>query len=137
MSALAERMALICATLAARCPARIVTRSLLDFSLRQPADLKRGIYTLVSVGESGFENLRERRAMDGTQRMLLIGQIQLGEKADPEEIEDAEFDMVEELKGFMRNLPPALICLEMQGYRQSVQTDHPYGWISADLELHL
>lgn len=135
MSNLSARMTLIKNTLAARYPARAVTRSFKDFPARKADDLKRGIYTLISYGESGYQNLRERAAMDGRHRMLLVGQFQLGEKAATEEVEDAEFAMVEEIKAFVRELPPALACLDMTGYRQSGQVDHPYGWIAVDLEF--
>lgn len=137
MSTLIDRMALVAAQLADRFPARLVTRSMKDFAERQPADLKRGVYTLISLGESDYANLRERAAMDGRHRMLLIGQIQLGEKVEPSAIEDAEFVMAEEIKDFVRNLPPALVCLEMKSFRQSGQVEHPYGWIAVDLELIL
>lgn len=135
MTTLAARMALIRDTLAERYPGRIVTRSLKDFAARQPAELKRGIYTVVSKGEGDFANLRERAAMDGKHRLLLVGQIQLQEKADGEAIEDAEFAMIEEIKEFLRDLPPALACLDMTGYQQSAQVEAPYGWIAADLEI--
>lgn len=135
MSVLSARMALIRDTLAERYPARVVTRSLKDFAARQPAELKRGIYTVLSKGEGDFANLRERAAMDGKHRLLLVGQIQLGERAAPEEIEDAEFAMVEEIKDFLRDLPPALICMDMTAYQQSAQVEAPYGWIACDLEI--
>lgn len=136
MSTLIDRMALVAALLADRFPARLVTRSMKDFAARQPADLKRGIYTLISLGESDYANLRDRAAMDGRHRMLLVGQIQIGEKTEPEAIEDAEFVMAEEIKDFARNLPPALACLEMKNFRQSGQVEHPYGWIAVDLEMN-
>lgn len=135
MSALADRMQLIKTTLAARYPARVVTRRLQDFGCRKADELKKGIYTLVSLGEGGYANLRDRPAMDGKHRMLLIGQLQLPEKNDGEAIEDAEFVMVEEVKAFLAALPPALACLEMKSFRQSGQTDHPYAWIACELEI--
>jgi len=135
MSTLGARMTLIRDLLAARLPHRVVTRSLRDFAERQPAELKRGVFSLISLGESDYANLRERAAMDGRHRMLLVGQIQIGEKTDPEAIEEAEFTMVEEIKDFARSLTPALACLEMKNFRQSGQIEHPYGWISVDLEM--
>lgn len=136
MSTLIDRMALVAALLADRFQARLVTRSMKDFAARQPADLKRGIYTLISLGESDYANLRDRAAMDGRHRMLLVGQIQIGEKTEPSAIEDAEFVMAEEIKDFARNLPPSLACLEMKNFRQSGQIEHPYGWIAVDLEMN-
>lgn len=135
MSQLSERMELITSTLAERFPARLVTRSLKDFSLRQPAELRRGIYTVISLGEGDYQNLLSRAAMDGRSRMLLVGQLQLAESAEPEAIEDAEGEMIDEIKDFARHLPAPLACLEVKNFRQSGQTDHPYGWIAADLEM--
>jgi len=135
MSVLGDRMNLIKDTLAERFPTRLVTRSLKDFSLREDADLRRGIYTIVSNGEGEYQNLRYRAAMDGKHRMLLVGQFVLNEADEPELIEDAEFVMVEEIKAFARDLPPALACLEMKNFRQSAQVDAPFGWIGVDLEI--
>lgn len=135
MSLLADRMNLIASTLEARFPLRVVTRSLKDFTQRQPAELKRGIYTVISQGEGGYQNYLSRAAMDGQQKMILVGQIQLGEKDDPSTIEDAEFEMIEEIKDFCRHLPAQLACLSMTGYQQSGQVEAPYGWIAVDLEM--
>ena len=135
LSPLSERMNQIAALLASRLPARIVTRSLKDFAERQPAELKRGIYTLISQGESGYANYLTRMAMDGTQRLLLVGQIQLGEQDAPQAVEDAELAMVEEIKEFCRDLPPALVCLSMTGFTQSGQLEAPYGWVGINLEF--
>lgn len=135
MTVLATRMNLIKSTLAACYPARVVTRSLKDVSQHKTPDLKLGIYTLISQGEGGYANLLGRAARDGQQRLLLVGQIQLGENAETSEIEDAEFVMVEEIKAFCSDLPPALICLSMTGYQQSSQIDAPYGWIAVHLEM--
>lgn len=135
MTALSTRMEMIKTQLATRYPLRIVTRSLKDHAQRHAADLKKGIYTLISHGEEGFTNLRERAAMDGRHRILLVGQFQLGENCAPVDIENAEFVMVEEIKEFLRDLPPDLACLEMTGYQQSAQLEAPYGWIAAQLEI--
>jgi hypothetical protein len=132
---LAERMEALAALLAERCPSRRVTRSLRDFAERQPAELKRGIVTLLSLGESDYANLRDRAAMDGRHRMLLVGQIQVHESADAQSVEDAEFALVEQIKDVMRHLPAGFACLEMKAFRQSGQIEHPYGWIAVDLEM--
>lgn len=135
MSEISDRMNLIRATLAAALPARVVTRDLLDFSMREAADLEAGIYTLLSKGESGYQNLLGRLAMDGAQRILLVGQIQLEADVLPSAIEDAEFDMVQEIKEFLRALPATLCRLQMKGFNQSQQIDAPYGWVAIELEF--
>lgn len=135
MSELSDRMALIRTQLAAAFPLRVVTRDLLDFSARDYTDLEKGIYTLIGQGEGGYQNYSTREGMDGRQRILLVGQMQLGEDALPSAIEDAEFAMVDEIKSFLRARPALLAQLYMTGFRQSQQIDAPYGWVSIDLEF--
>lgn len=134
MSEIGDRMDLIKSLLAAALPARIVTRDLLDFAQRSEDDLEAGIYTLVSKGEGGYQNLNGREAMDGTQPIQLVGQLKLAEDALPSAIEDAELVMVDEIKVFLRARPAQIIQLYMTGFRQSQQIDAPYGWVSVDLE---
>lgn len=131
---LAERMAALLAALAAACPARVVSRDLKDFSDRAKADLTAGVFTLISLGESGYPNYNGSEAMFGRHRMLLVGQVQLAEDADPSAVEDAEFAMVEDVKAFVRSLPTNLCSMVMTGFRQSGQLEAPYGWVSIDLE---
>jgi hypothetical protein len=135
MSELADRMNLIRTQLQAAMPARVVTRDLLDFALRDRADLEAGIFTLVSRGESGYQNLWGRAAEDGAHPIMLVGQIQLDEDANPSQIEDAEFLMVEQIKAFVRTVPPELCRLQMLRFRQSEQMDAPYGWVTIELEF--
>jgi hypothetical protein len=135
MSALGDRMALIASTLAARYPARVVTRSFQQFEQRKREDLIPGIYTIVSRGEGGYANYNGREAMDGNHKILVIGQIVLEESQTPAEVEDAEFVMVEEIKALVRDLPSALCSLVMMGFDQSGQLLHPYGGITVELEM--
>lgn len=135
MSELGDRMNLIKTTLAAALPSRVVTRDFLDFTDRKDADLLAGIYTLMSGGEKDYQNLLSRHAMDGQQSILLVGQFRVAEGAASSAIEDAEFAMVDEIKAFARALPDSLCQLNMLGFRQSQQVDHPYGWVAIDLEF--
>ena len=132
MSEISTRMNLIKTLLAAALPLRIVTRDLLDFGQRY---CTAGVYTLVSNGEGGYENLNGREAMDGTQRILLVGQVQLGEDVAPSAIEDAELAMVDEIKALLRARTSQIIQLYMTGFRHSQQMDAPFGWVSIDLEF--
>lgn len=130
----AQRMVALKTALAATLPSRVVTRDLKDFSDRASADLIKGVFTLISIGESGYRNYNGREAMDGRHRILLIGQIVLGEDDAPSKVEDAELAMVEDIKGFVRALPVGLCSLVMTGFRQSGQLEAPYGWVSIDIE---
>lgn len=135
MSELSDRMNLIKTTLAAKYPARVVTRSLLDFQFRKREELMAGVYSIVSEGEGNYANFNGREAMDGKHGILLVGQFELPETATNEQIEDAEFVMADEIKEFVRDLPSGLCSLVMKGFRQSRQVDHPYGWIAVDMEI--
>ena len=135
MSELGTRLASISSALAARYTARVVSRDLLDFSMRKDADLKKGVYTLVSIGERDFPNFNGMAMQFGRHRMLLVGQIRLAETAVPSDTEEAELTMRDEIKTFLDNLPLALAPLVATGWQQSAQSDHPDGWISFDLEF--
>lgn len=135
MSELSTRMDLIKTLLAAALPARVITRDFQDFAARDSAELEQGIYTLMSRSEGSYQNYSGREAMDGAQRILLVGQIQLGEDALPSAIEDAEFALVDEIKAFLRSRPAQLAQLYMTGFRQSQQLEAPYGWVSIDMEF--
>jgi hypothetical protein len=135
MSELSDRMELIQTTLAAAFPLRVVTRDLLDFSQREHTDLEKGIWTLVSSGERGYKNYSGREGMDGVQPIMLVGQFVKPEETLGSVIEDAELDMVDEIKTFLRARPAQIIQLYMTGFRQSRQLDAPYGWVSIDLEF--
>jgi hypothetical protein len=134
MSELGDRMNLIKAQMVTALPLRVVTRDLLDFAQRDEGDLVKGIYTLMGDGENGYQNLNGRKAMDGSQGMWLIGQFVIHD-ALPSAIEEAEFNMVDEIKNFMRALPASINRLEMRSFKQSMQVDLPYGWVRIELEF--
>jgi hypothetical protein len=127
-------MNLIVSSFAAANPARVVTREYKDRNLLSAPDLAAGTYAVLSRGERGYENLPQRKAMDGTQDILVAGQFQLAETATGTDIEDAEFTMVEEWKTFVRALPAGMCRLEMIRWAQSQQIEHPNGWVAISLE---
>lgn len=135
MPELSARMELIKSQLAAKYPARVVTRDFVDFPMRAAADLEKGVYTLISRGEGGYQNHNGREAMDGKHNIGLIGQIQVGEEASASAVEDAEFAMLEEIKAFVRALPIELCTLVMKDFAQSSQLEHPFGWIAVEMEF--
>lgn len=134
MSEMADRMNAIVAALAARVPDRVVTRELKDAADRTPEDLAAGVYTLISKSEAEYPNLRGREGMDGRHGIVLIGHIELPERSTPAEVEDAEFVLIDEVKGFLQNLPASLCRINLVRIQQSAQTEHPYGWIAVELE---
>ncbi|MBI5920266.1 MAG: hypothetical protein HY847_01305 [Betaproteobacteria bacterium] len=137
LSELGTRLEAIKVAMATRYPARVVTRDLKGFAEHKDADLKKGIYSLVSIGEGKFK-VAPRISMGwGKHGMLLVGQIRLDEKTkpNPSDVEEAELLMRDEVKAFLENLPLDLATLTCTDWRQSAQSEHPDGWISFDLEF--
>lgn len=135
MSELGARLAAITAALAARYPARVVADDLVDFAMRQDADLKAGVFTLISIGEDHFHPGLQMEMDYGRHRMLLVAQIRLTETSAPSATQEAELTLRDEVRAFLGALPPALAALVCTGWRQSAQSDHPDGWVSFDLEF--
>lgn len=115
---------------------RVVTRSWKDFDGHLQADLEAGIYTLVSQAERDYANYYGREAQLGTQTILISGVFVLPEDATGEQIEDGEFEMVEELQAVAQErAKPAIIgALQLMGFQQSGQLEAPYGWVLARFE---
>ncbi|MGE0358656.1 MAG: hypothetical protein AB7P08_17270 [Burkholderiales bacterium] len=134
MSELRDRMLLLRDSLAAQLPARVVTREWRPITTRRAEDLEAGIYSVVSQGESGYPNLNGWEARDGKHRIAVIAQLKLPESASPEAVEDAEFELVAEMKAFVRSLPQGLCCLLLTAFTQSGQLEAPYGWVIFELE---
>lgn len=136
MSALSDRMNLLTNALASFAGFRNVTRDLLDFAQRNPTALKQGVYTVIARTEGGFTNLLGRMAAYGTQNIVILGQIQLEETDTPSKVEDAEGDMIDEIKEFCRSqLPSGIGSLSLTAITQSQQIDYPYGWVLFELTM--
>lgn len=135
MSDLSVKFEQLRSALQAAYPARIVTRSFLNPAERADADLLSGVYTIISQGEGGFENLPGREAMYGKIDLVLLAQLKVAEGDASSAIEDAEFEMVDEIKAFVRALPVGIDSLEIKQFRQSGQIDHPYGWVVFEMEM--
>ncbi|NDP59574.1 MAG: hypothetical protein GZ090_09475 [Oxalobacteraceae bacterium] len=115
------------AALAQAYPLRTVTRSLKDYAERQPAQLKAGVFTIVTVGQSGAD------VYDQTLKFMVVGQLQLHEKATGEAIEEIELVMAREVKTLVqRQLYGPL--MRITGIDHSAQLETPYGWVSVAIE---
>lgn len=115
-------------------PTRIITRSFKPHEQYKPAQLEKGVVTLLSNGEKDYSNVLGRLAEEGTLGLIIIGQIRVKEKAEGIDVEQAELDLVHELKEFCRQ-PPAGIAITMLSFSQSGQLECPYGFISVDAEV--
>lgn len=121
--------------LAAKYPARHVTRTYKDPAERPDAQLVTGVYTILSRGARGFDNLPGREAVDGTLRVWILGQVKVSEEAEGVDVEAAEFAMLEEIRAFLQDLPAGIDSLLVTEYVQSGQIECPYGWILFSLEM--
>lgn len=104
-------------------PARVITRSLLDFSQRAHAELERGIFVIVANGLQADDNLE-------TFRFSLVGQTRVPEKAPPADIEEIELRMVDQLRAYVRGVRGHAVTYDE--IRQSEQLEAPFGWVQID-----
>lgn len=115
------------AALAAAYPTRVVTRSLKDFTDRPKAELAAGVFTIVTVGQPGNDIYEQML------KLIVVGQLQLGEKDTGESVEDAELLMAREVKTLIqRQLRGPL--MRVTGVDHSAQIEAPYGWVSLAIE---
>ena len=115
-------------------PARVVTRDLLSFDLRQESDLLAGVLTVLASREGRYANYRGREAQMGRLNVVVVGQLKLAEDALPSEVEDAEFAFAEEVKDFLAGSLP-VADVQLIETRFSGQLEAPYGWFAMDWEV--
>jgi len=131
MSEIGDRMAAILSAFAARYPDRIVTRDALDPAQRLASELEKGVYTFLSLNEHNYTNVAGYEAQTGRQGILVVADIKVEDENPPKGsvVEDAEFVLIDEVKAFVRNLPPQLCMLNLESLAQSGQLDYPQGWV--------
>lgn len=135
MSELSVRMNLLKTHFASLVPNRVVTRKFVDFADRDHDELKAGVFTLLSRGESDYANYVGREADLGRQEVMILGQVVLDD-ADGEQVEDAEFALLEDVKALARSaLPDGISGVLFTGFKQSGQLDGDYGWIVCQLTI--
>lgn len=113
-------------SLASGFPARQVTRTMLDFARRRPEDLQAGVWTVLADGQG------EIRQAEEYVRVLLVGQIQVPERAAGEDLEEMELRMIDEIKALRR---AASVRVDILDISQSRQLEAPYGWVAARLRI--
>lgn len=136
MSELSTRMEAIKASLQAFRPLRVVTRDAKDPAHHKRADLLKGIFTIVSMGEGDYTNVAGYVAQDGRQGFLILGDIEIAPNQAPSKIEDAEGDMIDDIKAWVRAVTnDSTLCLvRLLNIRQSGQIANPSGWILCELD---
>jgi hypothetical protein len=115
------------AALASAYPLRTVTRSLKDYAERQPAELKAGVFTVITVKQPGGDVYEQM--LD----FMVVGQLQLSEQAAGEDIEEAELIMAREVKTLIQRQLTGPV-MRITGIDHSAQLEVPYGWVSIAVE---
>jgi len=129
-------MNLIKDTLAQVAPNRVVSRDFKDFDQHTIEDLEKGVLTVISEGEAQYANSFGRQAETSKHPLVIVGQMSLAPDATGTQVEDAEFDLVEDVKALVSSALPVDICtLELKRFRQSKQMDAPNCWIVCELVL--
>lgn len=148
-------VAAVAAKLAEIAPARVVTRTYMDFSHRKESDLSKGVFTLLSSGvkryptdyiDSGDNDPAwESATALPVFAFRVLGQGVLAESADGVAIEAAEFSMLAQIEALANALVKdetlawhgELVRAVLKGVDQSNQLEAPYYWIAALFELEI
>ena len=119
--------------LQAAAPSRVVTREWLAHDDRDEADLKKGLFTIMASVENDYATYLGRHAQLGKQRVFIVGQILLPEHATGEQVEDAEFGLIDDLKAFAQSsLSTPIDGLYLLSVQNSSQLERPWGWVSSE-----
>lgn len=113
---------------------RVVGLGFMPYNERNLAELTAGVWNIVSAGEGNYHNGRGMAAKEGTLRVHLIGHIQVDDEDDRATLQQAEIDMIEEVKRFVRTGAPGMSVV-LDSVEQSRLLEHPYGWVVAFIEL--
>lgn len=140
---LAAGVQALVAALAVACPARVVRRGFVPYPQLQEAELLAGALHVLALGEAEFANWRGREADLGVLRVVIVGQVLADARALPPgagpealsaAVQDAEFALAEEVKGFLVDPAPLRQCLAT-GFEQSGQMECPFGWVAFECEV--
>lgn len=138
MSTLGNRIDALVALFQTLAPARVITRNLQDFALRDDFDLLAGVFTFVTTGVTDYQNTPGIAAALGTAGLIIVGQTRVVEDAAGDVLEEAEFLMMEDVKALARaDLPSNLGGFIVNSHAQSQQIEKPYGWIAVQCDLLL
>lgn len=136
-------MQALAVALTAALPGRIVRRGFVPYPQLSRDVLQAGTVHLLASGEQGYANYRGREADLGALRVVIVGQLVVDEAALPPEagpealsaaVQDAEFALAEEVKGFLANPAGLRQCLAT-GFEQSGQMEAPFGWVAFECEV--
>lgn len=133
-------LAAVMAQLAVINPARVVTRTWADFDQRPPEDLQAGVWIVrpARVGPYNYETSDNGTATDSLRatqlapmQITILGQRVLGATANGEDVDAAEFELIDELEQLADAAMEidGLERLVLQDVQMSQQIECPYCWV--------
>lgn len=138
-------LAAMAAALATINPDRVVTRRWRDFDHQTESDLRKGIFIVrpASIGPYPYETSDNGGATDdlratqhGRVQLTIVGQIYLGEQANGEDVDAAEFALIHELETLADQLmeDDKLVAVVLKTVQMSQQIECPYAWVHTTWE---
>jgi hypothetical protein len=119
-------------SLTAALPERVVTGSFADFSDRRPAEIDKGIVTLILVRSNP-----EEESWTEMLHCKLVGQVKVNERSQqPNAVTAAELALYQQLSAWCRNPGTSLPNIHIHGdVLFSGQIEFPVGWVAMDLDI--
>ncbi len=113
---------------------RQIDLGFIPYTDRTPDELYAGCWNIVAAGEGDYHNGMGMAAKEGTLQVQLVGHIAVEDDAVRASLQQAEIDMAEEIKAFVR-LGLIGMTLVLERIEQSRLLEHPYGWVVAFLDV--
>ena len=127
------------ASLKAKLPQRVVSRSLVDPANARDEDLRAGLLCLVSKGGGDFANTRGREGQLGRSNAYLVGFVRVDEQEPAAAVEQAELALLQDVLDWCTEpgvVRPVNAVLPLD-WTQSAQLEHPYGWVALRLDVRM
>ena len=129
-----DTMVLLRERLQAAMPGRLVTRSAGDFAQRPTQDRRRGVVTLATTAITDLDAPDAYFDVAGKVRIALLAEFELSEKASGEDVEAAEWALLDEIRAFVRAPGAGLCPLAVLNADFSSQAAVPTGWLFVVLQ---
>lgn len=125
------------ASLQALLPERDVQRSLpRDPAAEKVKRLEQGLICLVSGGGGNFANYQNREGELGSMTVKVVGFLKVPDKSEPVAIEQAELALLADLLAWCQEIKAEPLDDVVPGsWQQSMQLEHPFGWVALDLTV--
>lgn len=128
-----QRMGALIASLEAALPARIIKRGLIPYDDHGADELAAGVVMLISDAEQEYSRALGMTAREPIHKLIVVGHLKIAETATAADLEDAEQDLMEDIKAWIRAGLDGM-DLQPESIQQSRQLEFPYGWIVAHID---